>query len=112
MKEVPKFQVGEKIGFLIGESFMRFVRLLLLFERSLARVLYFQSGSDNQDLTQAVLFVRCPDDPGDPGIDRQLRIQSHSVDSGYQARVLIEPRAVELDGRLRAPVFLWFQNGS
>ena len=73
MKEVPDFQIAEEVRVSMLKWFVFFIRLLLLVDRTIARVLSFERRRDDQDVVQARLIVSRQNDARDARIDRQLR---------------------------------------
>ena len=71
--EVPKLQVGEKVGILGGKLRMGLVGRAGLFGRALARVANLQSRGDDEHLRQAAVCLGREDHSPDPRIDGQTR---------------------------------------
>ena len=108
MVKIPQLEIAEKIRIFVRKALVRFIRLLLFFQWAFARVLYFQGRRDDQNLAQAIFFLSCPDDPGDPRVDRQpSQLSPH-----FGQRVILrdrpqfEQRLVAVFDRFR---FRWFQ---
>ena len=69
MVELPEFQQSDKIRAIVSKRSMTFVGLLLFVQRSLARVLDFQGGGQDQHGRQATVPLRCQDNTSQPRID-------------------------------------------
>ena len=70
MKEVPEFEVAQEVRVRVLELLMSFVGGLLLVDRTIARVLLFEPGGDDEHLGQTVLVVTGEDDSPDSRINR------------------------------------------
>ena len=55
---LPQIQIKNKIGILVAEQRMFFVRRLLLVHRAVAHILHRQRGNNYQHLTQRAFFFR------------------------------------------------------
>ena len=72
MKEIPQLQEAEKVRIGMSKRLVLFVRLLLLVDRAIARVLSFQRRCDDQDVIQTRLVITRQNDARNARIDRQL----------------------------------------
>ena len=70
--EIPEFEVGEKVRIGVGEFGLCLIGRLLLILRTLARVLDFQSGSDDEDVGEASFLVGGENDAANARIDGEL----------------------------------------
>ncbi len=71
MIEVPEFEDAEEVRTFVDELLMSLIRGFRLVGRSLAGVLDFQPGGDDQDFFQTIAFVGGEDHATDTRIDRQ-----------------------------------------
>ena len=71
MKEIPNVEQRKKVGFFIGELFMRSIGGPLSFDRSHSRILNFQRRGDNQNLRQTVLIIGCENHASNSGVYRK-----------------------------------------
>ena len=67
--EVPELEVGKEVRIGIGEFRLSLISRLLFILWALARVLYFQGGSDDKYVGQTGFLVRGENDPANPRID-------------------------------------------
>ena len=70
MVGIPDVEIGEKIGIFIVKLSVDPVGLILVFERSFARVLHADRGCDDQYFAEGVLFAGLEQHPRDSGVDR------------------------------------------
>ena len=69
----PDFRPLQEFGALIGEFLVRQIRLLLRFDRPVARILNGQRACDDQHFTQRLMVARGENHPADARIERQTR---------------------------------------
>ena len=67
----PDFQIGEKIGTLIGKTFVCRIRSFLSVQRPFARILHRQSAGDDQYLRQATILPPRQQQARDLRVERQ-----------------------------------------
>ncbi len=73
VQEGPEVQEAEEIRIRMAEGGMDLIGRLLLFERSLARILHRQRGGDDGQLAQAMVLGAGEQHAADARIDRQAR---------------------------------------
>ena len=70
-KKTPQFEIGQKVGALIGKQLVRGIGGLGPFHRTLARILQGQRRGDHQHLGQRALAARRQNHAADARIERQ-----------------------------------------